>query len=258
MSGSQHFLSALTRPRAVLLDLDNTLYEYLPCHDAALDEVAKRFAQKYRVSDDRFREVWESSRTAVKQRLGATASSHSRLLYLKQCLNNLGLGSELQSALEFDRYYWIQFLRHITLATGVTEFLRTAQVFGLPCVIVTDYSAGIQLQKILALGIENHLDGMITSEEAGGDKLTGLPYRLATEQLGLDGPEVWMIGDDPVADIEKSREFIGATPIQRLHPVLPFGNQARRTASAAGVFTKFESLTASLTRLMMTPSEDLS
>lgn len=238
-------LSSIAAPRALLLDLDNTLYDYEPRHDAALDEVAQRFLQKYRVDEGGFRTAWASSRAVVKERLGPTASSHSRLLYIKQTLLSLGLGSEIQSTIELERIYWNAFLRDLFPVAGAVAFLERARVMGIPCLIVTDFTAEMQLRKVLALGIADLVDGVITSEESGGDKVTGLPYLVAVNQLGLEGPEVWMVGDDPVADIDASIEHIGSTSIQRLLPS-GLGRSMSPSPRAAFAFTKFEILTSKL------------
>lgn len=232
-------------PRAILLDLDNTLYDYDRCHEAALTQVSTRFSRKYRVDENDFRAAWASSRAIVKQRLGPTASSHSRLLYLKQTLYGLGLGSEIQSAVELERIYWNAFLRDIAPAAGALAFLERVRVHGIPCLIVTDLTTEIQLRKVLALGIADLVDGVITSEEAGGDKVTGLPYRLAVEHLGIEGHEMWMVGDDPHADIEASVDYIGSAAIQRLLPS-GLGRKQRPSPRAADVFTSFWSLMSKL------------
>lgn len=238
-------LSSLAPPRALLLDLDNTLYDYQTRHDTALSVVARRFLQKYRVDEGDFRTAWASSRAVVKERLGPTASSHSRLLYLKQTLHALGLGSEFQSTIELERIYWNAFLRDLFPVSGAVAFLEKARVMGIPCLIVTDFTAEMQLRKVLALGIADLVDGVITSEESGGDKITGLPYLAAVDQLGIEGPEIWMVGDDPVADIDASVQHIGSTAIQRSLPSWP-GRRMSTSPRAAFAFKEFEILTSAL------------
>jgi FMN phosphatase YigB (HAD superfamily) len=235
----------LVPPKALLLDLDNTLYDYDARHSLALAEIAKRFQAKYRVAEKDFREAWEASRAVVKQRLGPVASSHSRLLYLRQTLSVFGLGSEIQSAIELERIYWNSLLCGIVPTSGAAAFLERIRVMGIPCLIVTDLTTEIQLRKVLALGIADFVDYVVTSEEAGGDKVTGNPYLLAAEQLGFEGERVWMIGDDPVADVEAAIEHIGATPIQRILP----GNirlRSRPSPQAFATFSRFEQLTKAL------------
>ena len=67
-------------PEAIIFDTDNTLYPYDPAHKAATESVVKKAINIFGVSESEFIQAFDSSRAEVKNRLGNTASSHSRLL----------------------------------------------------------------------------------------------------------------------------------------------------------------------------------
>ena len=61
-------------------------------------------------------------------------------------------------------------------------------------VLLTDLSLQIQLRKLAWLGLDKTFELIITSEEAGGDKKTGLPEALLREYV-LPVEDTWSVGD---------------------------------------------------------------
>ena len=78
------------------------------------------------------------------------------------------------------------------------ELLRSS---GVVIAIVTDLTAQIQLRKLIYFDIDNYIDCLITSEEAGVDKSGLIPFELAIERLGIPPQEIWVVGDDEQADM---------------------------------------------------------
>ena len=105
----------LKLPKGILFDTDNTLYAYEPAHTAAQIAVKKKVTARFSISPIEFDNAYAAARDQVKKRLGATASSHSRLLYLQGMLELLGLGSQILLALDFEQTYWRNFLANAKL-----------------------------------------------------------------------------------------------------------------------------------------------
>ena len=97
-------------PDAILFDTDNTLYPYDPAHNAAHSAVRDKVVKMFSVSPENFDNAYNEARRQIKKRLGHTASSHSRLLYLQRMLEIMGLGSQVLLALDFEQTYWSTFL----------------------------------------------------------------------------------------------------------------------------------------------------
>lgn len=204
-------------PHGVLLDTDNTLYDYGPCHTAAQSAVRNKVVRTLAISDADFDRAFVLSRDEVKKRLGQTASSHSRLLYMQRVLETVGVGSQVLLALDFEQTYWRTFLATARLFPGVTELLDDLRILGIPTAIVTDLTAQIQFRKVVYFGLDNFIDFIVTSEEAGADKPHPDPFKLALSKLRPSGPIVWMIGDEADTDIRGAREAIGAVTLQKIH-----------------------------------------
>jgi putative hydrolase of the HAD superfamily len=205
------------KPDCILFDTDNTLYPYNPSHRAAMDAVRNKVIQNFSITPNEFDSAFNIARSEVKQRLGSTASSHSRLLYMQKMLELLGLGSQVFLALDLEQTYWRTFLANSTLFEGVKEFLDDLRIASIPTVIVTDLTAQIQFRKMIYFGLDHYFDYIVTSEEAGADKPDPAPFKIALEKVKPKGPTIWMIGDNPVNDIQGAKEQIDAITLQKIH-----------------------------------------
>ena len=204
-------------PDAILFDTDNTLYPYDPAHGLAQQAVRAKVVKTFSINPEDFDNAFREARKQIKARLGDTASSHSRLLYLQRMLEIMGLGSQVLLALDFEQTYWRTFLSHAVLFDEVKELLDDLRLLGIPTAIVTDLTAQIQFRKVVYFGLDQHFDYIVTSEEAGFDKPHAAPFEIAIEKMRPKGDCVWMIGDNPINDIRGARETINAVTLQKIH-----------------------------------------
>ena len=209
----------VARPTAVLFDLDHTLYDHDRAHAGGMRATRERVKSALNVSAAGFDAAFGTSRAATKARLGATAASHSRLLYFTAMLEQLGFGPQPLLALDLEQTYWRAFLRGAVLVPGAMDLLTELRAHGIPLGLVTDLTAQIQFRKLVYFGIDRLFDAVVTSEEAGTDKSGHVPFHLALSKLGVAaGSPVWMIGDSQ-ADIGGAKAALGATTIQKLWSV---------------------------------------
>ena len=202
-------------PDCVLLDLDNTIYEYAPCHNAGMQAAQLYALEKLKINQKDFLRCFKQARIQVKRRQKSTAASHSRLLYFQRLLELSGLGSQPQHALSLDQIYWQSFLTKSQLFPQVSDFLDDLRIAGIPLVIVTDLTAAIQMKKFLYWNLGRFTDWLVTSEESGFDKPDPSIFELALAKLGgIDGT-VWMIGDNYEKDIVGAKAALGATTFLR-------------------------------------------
>ena len=204
-------------PDAVLFDTDNTLYSYEPAHYAAQEAVKEKVIDTFSIGAKDFDKAFQEARAQIKKRLGHTASSHSRLLYMQRMLEIMGLGSQVLLALDFEQTYWRTFLSNATLFDDVKDLLDDLRLLGIPTAIVTDLTAQIQFRKVVYFGLDRYFNYIVTSEEAGFDKPHEAPFQIALEKMQPNGGNIWMIGDNPVNDIGGAREKINATTLQKIH-----------------------------------------
>lgn len=185
------------RPSAVFFDLDDTLYDYGHPHERAIKGVRDKLERDLGISGERFDEYFAHARALVKRILGETASAHSRLLYFQRMLELLGMKSDVVTALDCEQTYWRTFLSEARLFPSVKETLLLIRSLGLPIILVSDLTAQIQFRKIVYFGLENVIDYIVTSEEAGLDKPNAAIFAIASEKAGLSKTDrIWMFGDE--------------------------------------------------------------
>ena len=190
-----------TKVKAVLLDLDNTLYEYELCHQYALKSCWQYFQKNNQISFSKFKKDYESARQEVKKYTNGQAASHSRFLYFQRFLEkNIGK-TNINSTIKLEKLYWNVFLSKMKLFGGVLDFLRKCRNNNIKICLITDLTAKIQFEKINHLKIGKYLDFVVSSEEAGHDKPHQDIFKLALEKLELRSKDVILIGDDYEKDL---------------------------------------------------------
>jgi FMN phosphatase YigB (HAD superfamily) len=199
-------------PTSVFLDLDNTLYEYSPCHQAGLGAALEMMAQKLRISVKEAENIYENGRSSIKSRLGQTASSHSRLLYFRQGLILEGMGSQATLCYDFENTYWNFFLFEMKLKEGARNFIGTLKFENIPIFLLTDLTDNIQLRKIIKLELENTFSEIISSELAGGDKITKKPFEYLFSLLPPELLERPVFIGDSIQDSPHLKNLEVATP----------------------------------------------
>lgn len=205
------------QPACVLIDLDNTLYPYAPCHEAGMAAARELAQNSLTIATADFNRCFSDARAEIKARLGAQAASHHRLLYFQRTLERAGLASRPLEALQLEQAYWRAYLDAARLFPSAMDFLDDLRLQDVPVVIVTDLTAQIQLRKMIALDLDKRIDWIVTSEESGGDKPAPASFELALAKLGgIEGP-VWMIGDNHHCDLIGAKEAIDAITIQIVH-----------------------------------------
>ena len=184
------------KPTAIVIDFDNTLYDYGICNSRAQDVAAEMVSKELGASKAQVLRSIESSRTKVKNRLGSVASSHSRILYLQEALIEMGFASKPYVALKYEQTYWSEFLIEMKPFLGARDFLDSARFQKIPLVMVTDLTSQIQIRKLIYLGWELTFDYVITSELVGSEKESGVPFDFALDLLTeAERENVWFIGD---------------------------------------------------------------
>ena len=72
--------------KAVLFDLDDTLYEYDSVHKKSLKEVYKVLKKHIKISHNKFIRLFNLSKAEIHRELSGTASSHNRVLYFQRLI----------------------------------------------------------------------------------------------------------------------------------------------------------------------------
>lgn len=186
------------KKKAILLDLDNTLYHYDPVHQYATESALKKLKELTGKTSDEIEKKLNKAKTHIKYLLPSSASGHSRILYFQRLLEELDI-TVFPLAHELSEIYWSSFLSNLSLTEDAKDFLSRCRDVSI-C-LVTDLTAEIQYKKISKLGLDKYLHHIVTSEEAGVEKPHPLMFYLALNKVKLTSEEVIVVGDNFSKDI---------------------------------------------------------
>ena len=190
--------------KAVILDLDDTLYAYEPLDAKARARVCAYTCEQLGITAGKYEEAYLFGRSETKRQLGDVGASHNRLLYYQKTLEYLGV-NPMPMTLRLYEMYWGTFLEKMALFEGVREFINSLHKHKIKVMICTDLTAHIQHRKIEALGLASDICCLVTSEEAGREKPAPEVFILCLKKLGLPPEEVCCIGDSLVKDVEGAK-----------------------------------------------------
>ena len=77
-----------------------------------------------------------------------------------------------------------------------------------------------------------------------GPNVTG--FELALEKMQPQGKCIWMIGDNPLNDMQGAREAIGAVTFQKLHKGITLGNGSAQPDASFNNFIELKGLLSKL------------
>lgn len=208
--------------KAVIFDLDDTLYAYEPLDREAGKRVQDFTCQRLGISEETYQKAYQFGRTETKKQLGDVGASHNRLLYFQKTLEYLKI-KPIPMSLQMYEIYWGTFIDQMQLYPEARELINKLHEKGIVIVICTDLTSHIQHRKIKALGLSDDISYLVTSEEAGKEKPAPEMFELCLRKLGLPANEVCYIGDSYKKDIEGAKAC-GMEAVW-FHPEQPAGQQ---------------------------------
>lgn len=186
--------------KAVIFDLDNTLFDFNTAHKLGLEEMAQYGESRFGVPAERFLQAYELVDIQLKKEQPLVAACHNRMIIAQRMLEMLGLPS-LVTPLELYETYWGAIIRTIKPYDGVTELLSRLKRKRIRTGIVTDMTVHIQHRKIAALGLSEYFDVMVSSEEAGVEKPNPKIFHDCLHKLKVRPRESVFIGDSFERDV---------------------------------------------------------
>ena len=187
--------------KAIIFDLDDTLYEYSKLNDEGIEKIAEYVYENLKIEKSEFYKAFNTAKETIKQQLTErVASSHNRMLYCQKTLENLGKNPFLY-ALEMYETYWGHILENMKLNRNVLEVFEFCKKNDIKIGICTDLTVHIQHRKIRKLGIHKYIDAIITSEEVGIEKPDFKIYEEILKKLEIKSAEALFIGDNLNKDV---------------------------------------------------------
>ena len=190
--------------KAVIFDIDNTLYNYDAAHASAFQAVSDYVCRNFVLSEAAFLEGYQSSQDEQLIRAGATcAAIHNRLLRCQIFLERLG--RPIAYAPKMAGLYWSVFLDAMRpfpdLYPCFTELKRVGYRVG----IGTNMTADYQYAKLRRLELLDYIDFLVTSEEVNAEKPDAKLFLRCAEKAGCPPGECVFVGDSLRHDVEGAK-----------------------------------------------------
>lgn len=191
-------------PRALLLDLDDTLLETTPAHEAAVSAAARRAAQGAGVSPQELEQTFHAVYRELEQALERPLERRPGvLLFRTRAWRQTLERHSLQPALaeELAACYRDERRRRYRLYPDALPFLAWARDLSLTLVLVTNGPSEFQREKIAAVALAPWFAHLLVSEEVGSWKPDPPIFSLALAAAGVEPHQALMIGDSLHHDI---------------------------------------------------------
>jgi putative hydrolase of the HAD superfamily len=193
-------------PKAILLDLDDTIVALSGSADPCWRLVCERFSGQVggltpQALFDAIKEsrawFWSDSQRHQRGRMDLVAA---RREIVAHAFDRLGIDApELanEAADTFSR----ERDEGIYLLPGAAEALRHFRRQGVRLALITNGTADSQRHKIERFGLVPFFDCIVIEGEFGAGKPDGRVYAYALAQLDVQPEEVWMVGDNLEWDV---------------------------------------------------------
>lgn len=186
--------------KAVIFDLDDTLYNYDAINGKAMDYTIKWFCNETRVSEDEFQKAFVEGRVLTKKYIRDCASQHNRIIYFQKTLECLGF-NPIKYSLELYEIYWEYMLNNMCLEKGADTLMQRLKESGIKIAICTDLTTHIQHRKLRKLLIADYIDVFVSSEEADAEKPDTKIFNLVISKLNVKPHEAIHVGDSYEKDV---------------------------------------------------------
>lgn len=207
-------LRHVSAPRAVILDLDDTLFDDTACTRMGLRALTQRHGLSCD-ADDLFRRHAAHIHTIDPLLFrGELDARGARTLRFVRLLTDLGVPTPDGEAAtviyrEAYRAAW-------ALLDGAVDVLHTLRRAGVKTAVLTNYVREVQREKLAHFGLEPLLDAVLCVDDIGCAKPDPRAYHAACAALHVAPAQAVMVGDSWEKDVQGARNAgLGAVWVNR-------------------------------------------
>lgn len=192
--------------RAVLFDLDDTLFDHQGCARDALTAVQQTHEALRAMPFDTLAQVHAGFLEELHQEvmLGRVPLEEARIERFRRVLVAAGADARSDLATEVASMYRETYRTRRRAVSGaaalIREIRRRARVG-----IVSNNLLDEQQDKLRVCGLDVFVDALVVSEEAQVSKPDAVIFRIALDRLAVPPSEAVMVGDSWSADVEGAR-----------------------------------------------------
>ena len=192
--------------RAVLFDLDDTLFDHRGCARDALTAVQQAQScfqsMSFTTLERAHAEFLEELHAEVMR--GRVPLDVARIERFRRLLESAGVRDDGEISRELASLYRESYRNRRRAVTGAAA-LMSALKFHVKIGIVSNNVLDEQQEKLLVCGLDHFVDALVVSGEVGVSKPDPMIFHTAMNRLGVTAQEAVMVGDSWIADIEGAR-----------------------------------------------------
>lgn len=199
---------------ALLLDLDNTLFDSVAIYEATIKQLEKSAREFGFKNSNQFRQFYNNARSETKRDLPKSPTNQLRILYFKKMSESLFGRTDPGWVLKLEAAYFRYFLNGIKewKRKHKKDFDRILRLLidiaeNRDIVLLTNENLRTQLLKLTVLFPKPFPYKLMTSQEAGAEKPARIIFEKAMEFDSGKDQATYMIGDSFEGDIEGALMF---------------------------------------------------
>jgi putative hydrolase of the HAD superfamily len=184
--------------KGVLVDIDDTLYDYSASHSKAIEACCSAFSK---LSFEEFNNRYITARKFVTLNM-PKGVCRSRFFAFEIMFREMSLKSPYVLASSYENLYWDTFTENMRLAEGVFDFLQRCKCYKIPVCALSDMQTRFQVQKLKVLKLTLLIDYLVCSEEVGDEKPSPKMFIAGLDRLRICAQDAIMVGNDELKDIK--------------------------------------------------------
>lgn len=186
--------------KAVVFDVDNTLYSYDDAHAAAWEALCAYAKDHLDMDAESFRNCHKAAQKLVKERLGSEcAALHNRQLRYQVLLEENH--KPLHHAIAMNDLYWETLIQAAKPVPGVMDCLQALKQAGYILGVGTNMTIDYQLKKLVSLQMLPLFDFIVSSEEVNVEKPHEKLFAYCAYKANVRPEECLFVGDSLSNDV---------------------------------------------------------
>ena len=187
--------------KAIFIDIDDTLLDYIPCCREAFDHAINRINPSNLSNEDELFELFFaiSGRLFSEAKHGQHTIAEVMELYPKEFIATIGYP---ESAVDpFKHAFRAAWGKTHTLVPEAKQMLENLRAKGYRLFAASNSFGHLQRSRLEQAGILDYFEDTYISMDIGYDKPDIRFYQSALKRCGLEPQEVLMIGDSMTTDV---------------------------------------------------------
>lgn len=186
--------------KAVIFDIDNTLYDYDNAHATAMKALYQYTNAHFGWSEEETSAALKTEYSQFQDEIGKRAAIHNRLIRFQRILEKKGLPLH-PHALNMYNTYWDTLIAYATVFPNVKETLGELRDKGLILGVGTNMTSHVQFRKLTAFGLLEYFSFIVSSEEADYEKPQKDIFLKCAAKAHCDPSQCVYVGDSLIHDI---------------------------------------------------------